>query len=249
MIEDEADWASVYRSQLSVPDNLAVELEKLIMSGALPLGKRIPPERELAELWGLSRTSVRDALKQLSLRGLIERRPGRGTVVVERENQLGGTLVELLNEDQNELLQVMEVRAVIEPSVTAKAALRARPVDVEELQKLLDEMFREESTERFSELDRSFHLLIARATGNPLLISLLERVAEIVDQSRHVALQSSNRRTTSLNEHVAILKALQARDPLAAEAAAQAHLDSIQTRITRREMPENSDNPSLVSGQ
>jgi len=114
---------------------------------------------------------------------------------------------------------------------------------------LLDEMFREESTERFSELDRSFHLLIARATGNPLLISLLERVAEIVDQSRHVALQSSNRRTTSLNEHVAILKALQARDPLAAEAAAQAHLDSIQTRITRREMPENSDNPSLVSGQ
>ena len=231
MFDEPSDWAGIYQSQLSVPDNLAVELEKLILSGQLPVGGRIPPERELAELWGLSRSSVRDALKQLELRGLIERRPGRGTIVVDSFNQLGGTLAELLNEGQHELLQVMEVRAVIEPWVAARAAQRARPLELEEIGRLLREMSEKVSDQRMAELDRAFHLSIARAAGNPLLASLLERVGEIVDESPHELLQNPREHLATLNEHAAIFKALCDKDVEAAEAAAQNHLDSIERQI------------------
>jgi len=231
MLDAPSDWVGIHRSQLSVPDNLAVEIEKLILSGQLPVGGRIPPERELAELWGLSRASVRDALKQLALRGLIERRPGRGTIVVEKVNQFGGTLMDLLNDGQHELLQVMEVRTVIEPSVAARAAQRARSVDLEELAQLLREMSQKVTVKRFAELDRTFHLSIARATGNPLLVSLLERVGEIVDQSPHELLQSRREHLTTLSEHAAIFQALCEKNPKAAEAAALAHLESVQQQI------------------
>ena len=232
MLDGPSAWVGIHHSQLSVPDNLAVEIEKLILSGSLLVGERIPPERELAELWGLSRSSVRDALKQLALRGLIERRPGRGTIVVEKVNQLGGTLMELLNEGQHELLQVMEVRTVIEPSVAARAAQRARPVDLEELAQLLHEMSQKVTAERLAELDRTFHLSIARAAGNPLLASLLERVGEIVDQSPHELLQSRSEHLATLSEHAAIFKALCEKDPAAAEAAALTHLESVQRQIS-----------------
>jgi len=231
MFDEPSDWAGIHQSQLSVPDNLAVQLEKLILSGKIPVGGRIPPERELAELWGLSRSSVRDALKQLSLQGLIERRPGRGTIVVEKVNQFGDTLMELLNDDQHELLQVMEVRTVIEPSVAARAAQRARPADLDELAHVLGEMSERVSTKRMAELDRSFHLSIARAAGNPLLASLLERVGEIVDRSPHELLQTRSEHLTTVSEHTAIFQALCARDPEAAEAAAIAHLESVQQQI------------------
>jgi GntR family transcriptional repressor for pyruvate dehydrogenase complex len=231
VIHETTDWVSIHRSRLSVPDKLAGEIEKLIVSGSIRVGERIPPERELAELWGLSRSSVRDALKQLALRGLIERRPGRGTIVVEKVNQLGGTLIDLLNDSQHELLQVMELRTVIEPAITARAAQRARPFDLEELTDLLQEMSDKVTAKRFAEFDRTFHLSIARATGNPLLVSLLERVGEIVDQSRDEQLQSRGLRLASLQEHATILQALCDRDPVAAEAAALAHLESVQHRI------------------
>jgi len=231
MVNESTDWAGLYRSPLSVPDNLAVELERLIHSGSLPVGGRIPPERELAELCGLSRSSVRDALKQLALRGLIERRPGRGTIVVENVNQFGSTLIDLLNDDSHELLQVMEVRTVIEPSVAARAAQRARPIDLEELTKLLHEMSEKVSAKRLAELDRNFHLVIARAAGNPLLVSLLERVEEIVGQSPHEILQGRSEHLKMLSEHAAILQALSEHDAGAAEAAALAHLESVQQQI------------------
>ncbi|MBW4078133.1 MAG: FadR family transcriptional regulator [Acidobacteria bacterium] len=231
MFDEPSDWAGIYQSQLSVPDNLAVELERLILCGQLPVGGRIPPERELAELWGLSRSSVRDALKQLELRGLIERRPGRGTIVVDNVNQLGGTLVELLNEGQHELLQVMEVRAVIEPWVAARAAQRARPLELEEIGRLLHEMSDKVSDQRLAELDRAFHLAIARAAGNPLLASLLERVGEIVAESPHELLQNRREHLATLSEHAAIFQALCDKDVGAAEAAAQSHLDSIERQI------------------
>lgn len=245
MFNEPSDWAGVYQSPLSVPDNLAVELEKLILSGQLPVGGRIPPERELAELWGLSRSSVRDALKQLELRGLIERRPGRGTLVVESVNQLGGTLVELLNEGQHELLQVMEVRTVIEPWVAARAAERARPLELEEIERLLHEMSEPVSDDRLAELDRTFHLSIARAAGNPLLASLLERVGEIVDESPHDLRQSPSEHLETLGEHTAIFKALCDRDAIAAEAAAQAHLDSVERLILSRSSKLDSSRSSV----
>ena len=238
------DWVKIYHSQLSVPDALAIELERLITSGEILIGSRIPPERELADLWGLSRSSVRDALRQLALRGLVERRPGRGTLVVDHANHLGGSLTELLNESQRELAQVMELRMVIEPSATAIAAERARPSDLEELSGLLDEMSEDVNAQRFTELDESFHRLIVRATGNPLLVSLLERVAEMIDLSRSELFQRPSRRETSLSEHAQILKALYSRDPELAGRAARAHLESVRHRIASIDRESAIKNPS-----
>ncbi|GAA3360502.1 hypothetical protein GCM10017744_043410 [Streptomyces antimycoticus] len=78
------DWRQLRHSTLSRPDALAVGLERLILSGELPPGSRVPPERELAESLGVSRGSVREALRALASRGLVARRPGSGTVVLDR---------------------------------------------------------------------------------------------------------------------------------------------------------------------
>jgi GntR family transcriptional repressor for pyruvate dehydrogenase complex len=149
-----------------------------------------------------------------------------------------------LNESQRELAQVMELRMVIEPSATAIAAERARPSDLEELSGLLDEMSEDVNAQRFTELDESFHRLIVRATGNPLLVSLLERVAEIIDLSRGELFQRPSRRETSLSEHAQILKALYSRDPELANRAARAHLESVRDRIASIDRESAIKNPS-----
>jgi GntR family transcriptional repressor for pyruvate dehydrogenase complex len=75
------DWSGMVRVSLSRSDGIAVDLERMILDGVLRPGDRIPPERELAVTVGVSRSSVRDALRDLEMRGLIDRKPGRGTVV------------------------------------------------------------------------------------------------------------------------------------------------------------------------
>ncbi|MEU5027939.1 FadR/GntR family transcriptional regulator [Streptomyces milbemycinicus] len=130
-----------------------------------------------------------------------------------------------------ELLQVMEVRAYIEPSVTARAAARATPADIVQLHALLDAMRREPSRQEFTDLDRTFHRAIAQYTRNPLLLRLLDRVYEIGEPGRRSSPLSAARRRSTIEEHQAILRAVEARDPEAARAASEAHLESVLRRI------------------
>jgi GntR family transcriptional regulator, transcriptional repressor for pyruvate dehydrogenase complex len=180
----------------------------------------------------VSRTSVRDALRDLEHRGLVDRRPGRGTVVTDpAATASGDTLAMALDGRRLNLAQVMEVRACIEPPVASRTAGRATGRDIAALTKIHDSMAVEQSTERFAQLDRTFHHAIAQYSHNPLLVRLLEAVNDLIAPSRSRALMTAARRRSSLQEHQRILDAIAGHDPVEAQAAALAHVESVQRRI------------------
>ncbi|WP_016698441.1 FadR/GntR family transcriptional regulator [Actinoalloteichus spitiensis] len=227
------DWHRLRRPSLSRPDTLAIDIERLILTGSLRPGDRVPAERELAAALGVSRGSVREALRDLASRGLVARRPGSGTVVLDpTASRFGEVLASGLDADRIELLQVMEVRACVEPPVAARAALRATPANVAQLAGLVDEMTRDPTPAGFADLDRTFHRAIAQYTHNPLLVRLLDRVHEITEASRDESLVSAARRRSSIEEHREILRAIERHDPEGASAATAAHIDSVLRRIT-----------------
>ncbi|WP_284992046.1 FadR/GntR family transcriptional regulator [Arthrobacter sp. efr-133-TYG-120] len=229
------DWSSLTRSSapLSVPDRLAVDLERLILEGELKEGDRLPAEKELSELFGVSRVSIRQALHELESRGLIARKPGRGTTVLplaSRGGQAGMTLNALLTASANgatELARIMELRAIIEPPIAALAAERLTSRDAEQLRTLVEEMEREVDLERYADLDRQFHQAISQYTHNPLLAQLTDLISKEIAPSRRRAVQSAERRNASSADHRRIFEALAEHDVARAEAEARAHVDSV----------------------
>jgi GntR family transcriptional regulator, transcriptional repressor for pyruvate dehydrogenase complex len=204
----------------------------MILANELRAGTRLPPERDFAAELGVSRSSLRDALRVLELRSLIERKRGRGTVVLGVANtQYANAIASGLDIDQSNLLNVMEVRACIEPPVAARAAERATAINIAQLTQLVSEMTPTLPTHDFVQLDRLFHRAIAQYTHNPLLLRLLDRVSEITEVSRTDTLYSRSRQRSSITEHRAILDAIANRDPVAAFDAASKHVQSIQARI------------------
>jgi GntR family transcriptional repressor for pyruvate dehydrogenase complex len=231
------DWSNFNRiATLSLPDRLSIEIEKLILTGELEVGSKLPPERILAETLGVSRVSVRQALHELQVRGLIDRRPGRGTVVVsaaENSSRSGATIAEALAVGGGEIANVMELRAIIEPPIASLTASRATDRDITQLRNLVAEMSLNISVEAYADLDTSFHQAIAQYTHNPLLSMLTQQIATLIAPSRSANFQTKRRRANSTQEHENILRAITARDPDAAEWAASLHIESITQEIVR----------------
>ena len=228
------EWARLAPTTLSVPAELASDIERLIIGGELPPGSRLPPERELAQVLRVSRASVRDALRDLEMRGLVERTPGRGTIVTNRlSTGLGRVLLRELDADERDLIEVMELRAIIEPPMTARAALRATARDLANLQELVDTMSMGVTADHYARLDQAFHQAIARSTHNQLLARMLEAAMPLTAASHSGAGQSEERRRASIEGHRRILDALRRHDPDAAASAAAEHVALVQQHVLR----------------
>lgn len=235
------EWTALRRSQvLSVPDQLSVSLERLILDGELKDGDRLPTEHELSEIFGVSRVSVRQALHELEARGLIDRRPGRGTVVTTaasaRAGHAGEVLSALLDGSEPEtveLTRIMELRSVIEPPIAALAATRVTPRDVEQLRSLVVEMESETDLDRYAVLDRAFHQAISQYTHNPLFAQLTDLIATEIAPSRRRSLQSPERRTASSAAHRRIFEAIAEHDAARAEAEAKDHVETVLREALR----------------
>jgi GntR family transcriptional repressor for pyruvate dehydrogenase complex len=213
-------------------ESLASTLERMIFDGRIEPGERIPSERALAEQLGYSRGSVREALRDLSQKGLVVRKPGAGTIVQGFDaSPMGRTIRAGLPVGNVELLQVMEVRACIEPPLAERAAIRATEQDVAQLYKIVEDTRAVKNGTDFATLDRSFHLAVAQYTYNPLLVSLLDKAQELAALSRSDKYLTPNRITTSAEEHQAIVEAIARRDAPGAFTAAAAHVASVQCRI------------------
>lgn len=234
-------WSSLRRSPaLSVPDRLSVDLERLILEGELQPGDRLPSEPELCELLGVSRVSIRQALHELQARGLIDRKPGRGTIVLaaaarggHASDAISALMAGAGNDGAMELARIMELRAVIEPPIAGLAAARVTPRDTEQLRALVEEMEGETDLERYAELDRAFHQAISVYTHNPLLAQLTELIATEISPSRRRSLQSPERRRASSDAHRRIFEAIAAHDGARAESEARAHVESVLREALR----------------
>lgn len=229
------DWNNLSRgTTLSVPDRLSVDLERLILEGELQPGEKLPPERDLAEHLGVSRVSVRDALRELENRGLVDRRPGRGTIVLSpgERAEFSYVILSAASELHSDLRDIMELRVIVEPPIARLTAARATKRDIAQLRELLEAMEREDVTkERYAELDRAFHQAIAQYAHNTLLAHINEQIATEIAPSRANRYQTRERRAASSVAHRRIYEAIAASDGDRAEAEARDHVLDISRQI------------------
>lgn len=215
-------------------------LRHMISSGRLSAGQRFPPENELCDELGISRSSLREAVRMLAALGVVEARHGSGTFVsLLRPEDLIGTLsltIGLLPLDG--LLELYEIRRVLESHVVAQAAARITPEELESLYGHIEGIDTTDDPAKVTVFDHSFHSEIARIAGNPALESLL---AVFRSRSRHYQVFTlpggpEMKRVTN-EDHRAIVTALANRDPAAAASAAAAHVGRTESWLNALRPP------------
>ena len=214
-------------------ENIVEQIRKLVAEGKLKPGDQLPPERVLAETFGVSRTSVREALRALEISGVIEGRQGGGTFVRTRSSEeLVQPLASALLAGKQELDNILEVREVIEPALGRLAAARATAEQVAELEAILDRQAAKVARgEAFPEEDAAFHDIIARAANNPIILRLLNVVMDLLRDTRASYLQHGDRPSTSLEGHRQILDAIRQGDGEAAYRATLQHVSGVRARL------------------
>lgn len=211
---------------------IADQIRDLIERGGYEIGTRLPPERDLAQQLGVSRPSLREALIALDVEGRVEVRSGSGVFVSAVPQEPVARPAQAWGDSPS---QLMEARSVIEGEVVIQACARITEAPLRELRGLLQGMQAEIQRRRVPvELDRQFHLTLAEAAGNAVLARLVgtlfdERHSPI---SAKISSRFESTRTwkAALMEHEAILKAVEARDPIAAQSAMRAHLKASAVR-------------------
>ncbi|GAA2789463.1 FadR/GntR family transcriptional regulator [Crossiella cryophila] len=217
---------------VAVTDDAILRVKEMIVSGELKPGDRLPREADLAERLGLSRNSLREAVKALSLVRVLDVRQGDGTYVSSlRADELLGALSFVLDLHRGEesVLEVLEVRRVLEPACAAIAAVRIDDKDIAALRELCEETERSDSVERLVELDLEFHRRIAQAAGNAYLAQLLDTLAGPTVRARiwrGIAQGGAVDRTVA--EHRAIVDALAAHEPELARSWSTVHVAGVE---------------------
>jgi DNA-binding FadR family transcriptional regulator len=211
----------------SVSAQIAAHLERLIASGELNAGDRLPAERELAADLQVSRASLREAMHELEAKNLIERKQGRGTRVLARPKH-AHDLYDQLSGVERRLRDIAELRATTEPQIARLAATRATEANRLELDSVLKRHSADGLTPEVSvEIDQQFHLLLAHAAQNPLLVSLNELTSSWTTPIRVLSHATRRAREVSHRGHSEIFHAVLERDAEAAGAAMLRHLHDV----------------------
>ena len=213
----------------SVTDEAIDKIQELIISRSWGPGDRLPKESELAAQLGLSRNSLREAVRALSQLRVLEVRQGDGTYVTSLEPELlleSTSFVSHLLVGES-ALELFEVRRLLEGAAAALAAARIDPAGKKELGEKLQKMMESKTVEELVEADVAFHAVIARATGNTFLTSLLASLSSRTLRARMWrAREVDNALDVTRDEHRRIVEAVVNGDPELARAAAMAHIAS-----------------------
>jgi GntR family transcriptional repressor for pyruvate dehydrogenase complex len=216
-------------------------IREMIRSGALAPGDRLPPERKLAESFGVSRSSLRQAIQALAERRILESRQGDGTYLLTTIDAAlsGDALLDAINEQRGFLHDIIEFRRIIEPQIAALAAERITAETLDHLKILVCDQQRALMVCRDNGgLDAKFHQLLAASAGNRVIDRVMDAIQTIVNESRSTWLQSSERRSVSVEGHLRIINALEARDAAAASRAMKNHIAEIEHHIFGEQQQE-----------
>jgi GntR family transcriptional regulator, transcriptional repressor for pyruvate dehydrogenase complex len=228
-----------------VSAQIADQIRSSILSGEFSPGDKLPPERELAEMFGVSRPSVREALNILSAAGLVMSYQGGGTVVLSLVETSGGNpLSELIRSEQERALDVIEVRKGMESWTAFYAAQRALPEDIRRMQEIINDMERNlDGLKPSEDLDANLHIVIARATHNIVWVHLMQSLFDAMKEFqqtvwRAVYLTKEDHHLL-FSHHRRIFEAVKAKDAEAAREAMAAHLTFAEQRssayVTRQQ--------------
>jgi GntR family transcriptional regulator, transcriptional repressor for pyruvate dehydrogenase complex len=219
----------------TLASRVCADLERLISEGQLVTGQCLPSERDLGEKLGVSRTVVREAVRSLLAKGLLEIRAGNGTYVrAYGQEDAAEALSRLFRGARtDEAKHIYELRRPIEVAMAGLAAERARDTDVAELRRLADKLIQPLSDAEFVQTDVLFHEALARATGNPLLQAFLGSLSGMLTTLRQLGLQLPGARNHAHSSHSRITDAIEKRSPNAAMKAMQEHMDYSETVLKK----------------
>ncbi|QAY74382.1 FadR family transcriptional regulator [Agromyces protaetiae] len=216
---------------MAVTDEAILKIKEMIIQGALAPGDRLPPEKELSERLGLSRSSLREAVKALEVIRVLDVRRGDGTYVTSLEPRLlleAMSFVVDLHDDQS-VLEILAVRRVLEAHASALAARHAGPDDLEHLREVVESVDRAADVESLVAHDLEFHRGIAESTGNAYLASLIDSLSSHTVRARiwrGITQEVAVDRT--LAEHHQILDAIAAGDADLAHALTVVHVSGVE---------------------
>ncbi len=205
-------------------------IERAIREKKLPIGSKLPSERELCEMFAVSRTALREALRRLSARGLIEIRKGSGMIVKKINMQDAIDSLNLyydLKFDMNLIAQIIDLRMAFEPEIAKMAATSRTEDDLKNLNTNLTEFAAcdADNTQLESDLDNKFHLTVARATGNPFVIVTMEPVHNLLPRMRnYIYANIEGEKEITLGYHKEIVNAIREKDADRAYEKMQAHI-------------------------
>jgi GntR family transcriptional repressor for pyruvate dehydrogenase complex len=215
-------------------EQIVAQIEARILSGELQPGDKLPAERELAEQFGVSRTAIREAMKALTQRGLVEIYPGRGTFVTHSTSVAVRHSIDLLVKIGHEdgITDLVEVREILEPEIAALAAIRSTEENIAIMQDAIDAMDHAmDNPDTYIEADLDFHLALAQGSDNVLIPVLIDTLVELLREHRIQAANVEGGLERGQPHHKKLLEAIKRRDPDAARASMRAHLEQIRADI------------------
>jgi len=225
-------FEAIRRDRTKVFEAVADQIQQWILEDLEP-GAALPPERELVRMFGVSRSSVRDAIRKLELLGLVEPRQGSRTVVREPSGQtISAPFTNVLLQKRKVVAELLDFRKMLEPPLAFRAARHATAKQLAHMEQILD---RQESKVGSGAIpiaeDSEFHYCIATAAENSVVLKVIDVLMDLLRKTRERTLQTEGRQHKSLAGHRRILAALRQGDAKAAEAAMRQHLSEIEKLV------------------
>ena len=223
-------------------EQIVQQIEESILKGELNEGSQLPAERDLAKQFGVSRTAVREAIKALQEKGVVDAFPGRGTFVTNgTSNSMRRSLDRIIKSGEPDgWAYLAEVREILEPEIAALAAVRATDQDIATMREAVEVMDKAgRDSDMFIEADLDFHLALAEAAANPIVLSLIDSIVGLLREQRMRIFRIVGGPDRGQCHHRHILEAIQHHDAQGARAAMQSHLSQV------REDSRNTPNDQL----
>jgi GntR family transcriptional repressor for pyruvate dehydrogenase complex len=228
-----SDFEVIRRNK--VYEEVAQQIERLILKKLQP-GDKLPSERELAEMLGVSRSSIRDAIRGLELMGMVEPRQGAGTIVREvSSDSLINPFSNALKRRRESVSELLDFRKMLEPPLAARAAAHASADEVSEMEEILErQQAKQAQGESTVAEDSEFHYSVALASGNSVVLKVLDILMDLLRDTRERSLQVEGRAQKSIAGHRRILAAIKRHDAEGAKSAMRRHIEDVEEIVLDR---------------
>ncbi|WP_147821124.1 FadR/GntR family transcriptional regulator [Salidesulfovibrio onnuriiensis] len=206
-------------------------IKSMIENGEFSTGDRIPPERSLAQTFSVSRNCVREAIRALAEKGILESRLGDGTYVRSTDQtELSDHLAEAIQTQKQRIREIFELRMLLEPQIASLAAERISPDALNRLKAIvLDQGRAAAAGETDAQLDALFHQTLAEAAGNGVVLKVMDTIKTLLEDTRSEFMRPGRRKGASVEGHLQIIEALENRNPLGAYFTMTNHIKNMES--------------------
>ena len=232
---------------ISISDTVAEEIERNILAGKLLAGNKLPPERELADQFNVSRPSIREAINKLQAKGMVRKVPGGGNYIVDNMgSSFADPLLELMSQDENTTFDILELRFAVESLSAYFAAKRATQAQKDKILlkfELLEQAHTESQPEKEAAADVAFHLAIAEASNNPVLVHLMRNLLNVLHSSiiDYLNIATPESHDSLPDEHRNIMESIINSDSSSARECMRKHISGIEKRVANSRYEKSQD--------